>query len=93
MRRLGAALTGLAESTANADRAEAVKKYLLLLDLAIERSPFDAEDRAMAHREGRQRIGLSRRPGEPIGTRNCGSARRWRHGRCKRREPMPAGMG
>jgi len=58
MRRLRAALTGLAESIANADRAETVKKFLLHLDRAIERSPFDAQDRAMVHREGRQGIGL-----------------------------------
>jgi len=62
MRRLRAALTGLAESTTIAARAEAVERYLKHLDLAIERSPLDVEDRRMALQEDRQGLGLSRPP-------------------------------
>jgi hypothetical protein len=35
------------------------------LDLAIERSPFDAEDRLIARQEDRQGLGLTRKPVEP----------------------------
>lgn len=62
MRRLRAALTGLAESTTIAARAEAVEHYLKHLDLAIERSPLDVQDRSMALQEDRQGLGLSRPP-------------------------------
>ena len=61
MRRLRAALNGLAASTLTAARAESVQRYLEHLDLVIERSPLDAEDRAMALQEDRQGLGLSRR--------------------------------
>jgi hypothetical protein len=53
MRRLRAALTGSAESTTIAARAEAVERYLKHLDLAIERSPLDVKDRRMALQEDR----------------------------------------
>jgi len=61
MRRLRAALIGLAESTTVAARAEAVQRCLKHLDLVIERSPLDSEDRATASQEDRQGLGLSRR--------------------------------
>jgi len=61
MRRLRAALTGLAGSTTIAARAEAVERYLKHLDLVIERSPLDPEDKATAQQEDPQGLGLSRR--------------------------------
>jgi uncharacterized membrane protein len=64
MRRLRAALIGLIGSLPSQERANAVRRYLEHLDLAIERSPFDAEDRVIARQEDRQGLGLSRRAGE-----------------------------
>jgi uncharacterized membrane protein len=61
MRRLRSALVGLAESLHGADRAEAVRKYLTHLDLAIDHSSLDAEDRTVARQEDRQGLGLTRR--------------------------------
>jgi uncharacterized membrane protein len=61
MRRLRAALVGLAESTTIAGRDEAVRRYLKHLDLVIARSALDPEDRAMARQEDRQGLGLSHR--------------------------------
>lgn len=61
MRRLRAALTGLAESTTIAGRAEAVRRYLKHLDLVIERSSLDSEDKVKALQEDPQGLGLSRR--------------------------------
>jgi uncharacterized membrane protein len=61
MRRLRAALTGLAGSTKIAARAEAVQRYLKHLDLVIERSALDSEDKATALQEDPQGLGLSRR--------------------------------
>jgi uncharacterized membrane protein len=64
MRRLRSALAGLMESVSNADRAKAVRRYLEHLDLAIEHSPLDAQDRVMARQEDRQGLGLSRGPAQ-----------------------------
>jgi len=64
MRRLRAALVGLADATTIPDRAEAVRRYLQHLDLVIERSPLDPEDKAMALQEDRQGLGLTRRRSE-----------------------------
>ena len=61
MRRLRAALTGLAESTTVAARAESMQRYLRHLDRVIEQSPFDAADKTTALQEDRQGLGLSRR--------------------------------
>jgi uncharacterized membrane protein len=61
MRRLRAALTGLAGATTIAARAEAVRRYLKHLDLVIERSPLDSEDKVTALQEDPQGLGLSRR--------------------------------
>jgi uncharacterized membrane protein len=64
MRRLRSALVGVAESLESADRTETVKKYLAHLDRAIDQSPLDAEDRAVARQEDRQGLGLTRRRSE-----------------------------
>jgi uncharacterized membrane protein len=64
MRRLRAALVGLIETLPDKQRTDAVRKYLAHLDLAIERSPLDAEDRMTARQEDRQGLGLSGRRGE-----------------------------
>jgi uncharacterized membrane protein len=61
MRRLRAALIGVAESTTIEARAGAVQRYLEHLDVAIEHSPFDSEDKAAARQEDRQGLGLARR--------------------------------
>lgn len=61
MRRLRAALVGLAESTTIAGHDEAVLRYLKHLDFVIEHSALDSEDRAMALQEDRQGLGLSHR--------------------------------
>jgi len=60
MRRMRSALVAVADSLVSAGRIDAVKQYLKHLDDAIELSAFDAEDRAMARREDRQGLGLSR---------------------------------
>jgi uncharacterized membrane protein len=65
MRRLRSALLGIAESAVIEGRASAVERYLRHLDLVIERSPLDAEDRVVASQEDRQGLGISRRQAEP----------------------------
>jgi uncharacterized membrane protein len=60
MRRLRSALVGLTDSLSSGERADAVRRYLQHLDLVIEHSTLDAEDRLMAHQEDRQGLGLSR---------------------------------
>lgn len=62
MRRLRAALTGLAEATTIPTSSEAIQRYLKHLDQGIERSLLDAEDKTMARLEDRQGLGLSRGP-------------------------------
>jgi uncharacterized membrane protein len=64
MRRLRAALIGLTESLPSPERADAVRRYLKHLDLVIERSPLDEQDKVMAFQEDRQGLGLSRRRAE-----------------------------
>ena len=61
MRRMRSALVGLAASLPSQERAEAVRRYIERLDLVIEASPLDIEDKRMARQEDRQGIGLSRR--------------------------------
>ncbi len=61
LRRMMAALVGLAESLPNEERVQTVRRYLQHLDRAIETSSFDVEDRRTALEEDRQGIGLSRR--------------------------------
>lgn len=67
MRRLRSALLGLMSSLPAAERAKAVQRYIEHLDLAVEHSPLDAEDRIIARQDDRQGLGLSRQdePGEP----------------------------
>ena len=66
MRRLRAALTGLAEITTIAARAEAARRYLKHLDLVIERSPLNSEDKVTALQEDPQGLGLSRRRSDAL---------------------------
>ncbi len=60
MRRLRSALTGLLESVNAPSRAAAVRNYLGHLDRMVEGSRMDSDDKAMARREDRQGLGLSR---------------------------------
>jgi uncharacterized membrane protein len=62
-RRLRAALAGVGEAVAAREaRADSVRRYLKQLDLVIDRSPLDPEDRLVASQEDRQGLGLSRKP-------------------------------
>jgi uncharacterized membrane protein len=61
MRRLRSALAGLMESITVPARAEALRHYIKHLDLALDRSAFDAQDQTMARYEDRQGLGLSRK--------------------------------
>ncbi|MER2602641.1 MAG: DUF2254 domain-containing protein [Candidatus Competibacter phosphatis] len=65
MRRLRSALLDLADTVTEAERKEAVQRYLHHLDRVVEHSVLDAEDQVMALREDRQGLGLSRRRAEP----------------------------
>jgi hypothetical protein len=42
-----------------------VRRYLAHLDLVIERSPLDDQDRITARQEDRQGLGLTRKRAEP----------------------------
>jgi uncharacterized membrane protein len=64
MRRMRAALIGLAESVATAERRDVVRQYLEHLNLGVGRSDFDDRDQATALQEDRQGLGLSRRHAE-----------------------------
>ncbi len=61
MRRMRAALDGLAGWLPTEDRRHSAQRYLAHLDRTVETSALDAEDRRMALEEDRQGIGLSRR--------------------------------
>jgi uncharacterized membrane protein len=61
MRRLRSALAGILESLTQPDRVSVVHQYFKHLDLAIDHSPLDADDRVMARHEDRQGLGLTRR--------------------------------
>lgn len=76
VRRLRSALTGVAEIVSSEGRAASVQRYLRQLDLVIDRSPFDAEDRIVASQEDRQGLGLSRRrpPAKPVGGMSSAAA-------------------
>jgi uncharacterized membrane protein len=60
MRRMRSALVGLADSLSSTERGDAVRRYLEHLDLVIEHSTLDANDRLTAHQEDRQGLGLTR---------------------------------
>ncbi|MFO7641471.1 MAG: DUF2254 domain-containing protein [Candidatus Competibacteraceae bacterium] len=64
MRRLRSALVGLVDSVIETERQEVLRRYLHHLDSTVEHSVLDAEDQAMALREDRQGLGLSRRRAE-----------------------------
>ena len=61
MRRLRSALGGIAEVVTSETRLKSVERYLKQLDLVIDRSPLDTEDRWVASQEDRQGLGLSRK--------------------------------
>jgi uncharacterized membrane protein len=67
MRRLRSALIAVAEPLTNSGHADAVLQYLKHLDLVIDHSSFDPEDRIAARQEDRQGLGLSRFHTEPKG--------------------------
>ncbi len=60
MRRLRASLLTLSDSLTDAERRAAVQSYLQHLDQVVVHSTLDASDQAMALREDRQGLGLSR---------------------------------
>jgi uncharacterized membrane protein len=61
IRRLRAALAGIADSAMVPSSAEATRRYLKQLDLAVTNSPFNPEDRLKALQGDRRGLGLSRR--------------------------------
>jgi uncharacterized membrane protein len=61
LRRLRSALNDILASLRNADRADAVRRYLRHLDDDISHSHLDEQDRAMARQEDRQGLGVTRR--------------------------------
>jgi hypothetical protein len=63
MRRLRAALAGLVDESPVLTRVEATRRYLKQLDLSIDHSEFDPEDKDKAKQEDRQGLGLSRATG------------------------------
>lgn len=69
VRRLRSVLVGLAEAV-NAERRDAVLQYIEHLNLVIDRTDFDAQDKASALEEDRQGLGLSRKrvTSKPEGT-------------------------
>jgi uncharacterized membrane protein len=60
MRRLRSALVGLAETAGAPSQAAEAIEYLQRLDLVVDRWALDPADRAIARREDRQGLGLSR---------------------------------
>jgi len=60
MRRLRSALIAVADSLTNPAQIDAVHRYLKHLDVVIDHSSFDPEDRVAARQEDRQGLGLSR---------------------------------
>ena len=61
VRRLRAALVGLADSMGEGARRDAVLRYLDHLNRGVQRSAFDDQDQAAALLEDRQGLGLSRK--------------------------------
>jgi uncharacterized membrane protein len=64
VRRLRAALRGLADSITVPERRNAVLRYLDHLNRGVGRSTFDDQDQAAALEEDRQGLGLSRKRGD-----------------------------
>ena len=69
VRRLRSALSELADFSPTAARADVTRRYLKQLDLGVDHSQFDFEDKQKAMQEDRQGLGLSRRRG-PNGTQS-----------------------
>jgi len=63
VRRLRSALSELADISPTAGRADVTRRYLKQLDLGVDHSQFDFEDKQKAMREDRQGLGLSRPQG------------------------------
>jgi len=63
VRRLRSALSELAGISPTAGRADLTRRYLKQLDLGVDHSQFDFEDKQKAMQEDRQGLGLSRRRG------------------------------
>jgi uncharacterized membrane protein len=63
VRRLRSALSELADISPTAGRADLTRRYLKQLDLGVDHSQFDFEDKQKAMQEDRQGLGLSRRRG------------------------------
>jgi uncharacterized membrane protein len=63
LRRLRSALSELADISPTAARADKARRYLKELDLGVEHSQFDSEDKEKAMQEDRQGLGLSRPKG------------------------------
>jgi len=53
-------LIAVADSLTNPAQIDAVQRYLKHLDVVIDHSSFDPEDRVAARQEDRQGLGLSR---------------------------------
>jgi uncharacterized membrane protein len=69
-RRLRSALSELANISPTATRADITRRYLKQLDLGVDHSQFDSEDKQKAMQEDRQGLGLSR----PQGPKNTQAA-------------------
>jgi hypothetical protein len=63
VRRLRSALSELADISPTAGRADVTRRYLKQLDLGVDNSQFDFEDKQKAMQEDRQGLGLSRPQG------------------------------
>jgi uncharacterized membrane protein len=63
VRRLRAALSSLADNSPTIARTDLTRRYLEQLDLGIDHSQFDSEDKQKAMQQDRQGLGLSRRQG------------------------------
>ena len=63
IRRLRSALSGLADMPVSGARADVTRRYLKQLDLGVDHSQFDSEDKQKALQEDRQGLGLSRSQG------------------------------
>jgi uncharacterized membrane protein len=63
VRRLRSALSELVDTSPTAARADLTRRYLKQLDLGVDHSQFDFEDKQKAMQEDRQGLGLSRRQG------------------------------
>lgn len=69
MRRLRAALFGLADALTEAERKATVLRYIEHLNLVVEHSVLDAEDQTVALQQDPQGLGLTRREAERSGPR------------------------